>query len=102
MPTKCISKAIVEATKQIFDEQGIPDIMRSDNGRHFDSEMFITFADTWGFDHTTSSHHYPRSNGFIERAIGTVKLALKKGRASGQDADMTLLLLRINFYTKRC
>ena len=31
------------------------------------------FAKDWGFDHVTSSPHYARSNGLVERQIETIK-----------------------------
>ena len=34
----------------------------------------------WCFDHVVSSLHYPKSNGFIERTVQTVKITLKKAK----------------------
>ena len=45
------------------------------------------FASTYGFVHTTSSPHYPRSNGLAERTVKTIKNLMKKS------ADLNLLLL---------
>ena len=70
------SKAIVEITKQIFSEQGIPKIVRSDNGPHYEGQAYKDFAKEYGFRHITSSPHYARSNGFIESQVKTTK----KGR----------------------
>ena len=61
------SDAIVERLKDVFAENGSPDKVISDNGGHYISLAFRTFAEEWCFDHTTSSPHYPQSNGFIER-----------------------------------
>ena len=36
------------------------------------------FSEQWEFNHTTSSPHFPQSNGFIERQIQTVKRTLQK------------------------
>lgn len=52
--------------------------MRSDNGPQFSSEHFRRFAQEWGFDHITSSPHFPQSNGEAERAVRTIKGLLKK------------------------
>ena len=41
----------------------------------------------------TSSPRYPRSNGFVERQIQTVKHVMKKAIQSGQDLDLALLCL---------
>ena len=94
MPAHTTSQAVVNATRDIFSEQGIPEKIMSDNGRHFDSEVFRAFAVSWGFGHATSSPHFPQSNGFIERTIQTVKNTLKKAKASGKDPHMAMLCLR--------
>ena len=94
MPRHCTSSAVVAAMKQVFSEQGIPEKVISDNGPQYDSAHFKTFACDWGFEHVTSSPHFPQSNGFVERTIQTVKNILKKARASGQDPDMALLCAR--------
>ena len=47
-----------------------------------------------GIQTCESSPRYPRSNGFIERQIQTVKHVMKKARQSGQDIDLALLRLR--------
>lgn len=45
MPTQCTSQAVVHSTKEIFSEQGVPDKIISDNGRHYDSATYRAFAD---------------------------------------------------------
>ena len=44
----------------------------------FSSREFAEFAENYQFHHTTSSPHYPASNGQAERAVKTVKQLLKK------------------------
>ena len=75
---KATSELIVNLTKRIFSEHGSPDRVISDNGGHFASHAYRLFADKWGFDHITSSPHFPQSNGFIEHQIQTVKRTMKK------------------------
>ena len=50
----------------------------SDNGPLFQSKEFAKFLSGLGIKHTTSSPGYPRSNGFIEQHIQTVKDTLSK------------------------
>lgn len=90
----CTSLQVVQCTKQIFAEHGVPEKVVSDNGPHFDSETYKRFSKSWGFKHISSSPHYPRSNGFIERCIQTVKKTWKKAKAADRDLDMALLCLR--------
>ena len=94
MPTSCSSRAVIDATQQVFSEQGIPEKVISDNGPHFSSEAYKSFATDWGFTHVTSSPHFPQSNGFVERAIQTIKRTMTQAKSSGQNINMALLCLR--------
>ena len=95
MPRPCLSSSVVSLTKQIFSETGVPSRVVSDNGPHFASAYYADLSRKMSFRHVTSSPRYPRSNGFVERQIQTVKHVMKKARQSGQDLDLALLCLRI-------
>ena len=88
------SDAVIKRMKGVFAEQGCPTRVVSDNGGHYSSLAFRKFAEAWGFDHVTSSPHYPQSNGFIERQIQTVKATMKKVAMTKSDLQMALLVLR--------
>ncbi|CAM1300306.1 Uncharacterised protein g2672 [Pycnogonum litorale] len=90
----CQSVTLTNVIKQVFSEYVVPWKVVSDNGPHFRSESFQTFANEWKFEHTTSSPRHPRANGHIERAVGTIKAVLTKARNSGQDANRALFALR--------
>ena len=65
----------------LFSIEGYPDEIVSDNGPPFQSKKFAKFLSGLGIKHTTSttsSPGYPRSNGFIEWHIQTVKNMLSK------------------------
>ena len=62
----------------LFSIEGYPDEIVSDNGPPFQSKEFAKFLSGLGIKHTTLSPGYPRSNGFIERHIQTVKNMLSK------------------------
>ena len=49
----------------------------SDNGPQFDSTEMKIFAESYKFSHVTSSPHYPKSIGFIETIVRTVKRLMK-------------------------
>ena len=66
----------------------VPDILRSDNGPQYASAAFTDFVEEWRFQHTTSSPHYPASNGFAESMVKIIKTAF-----SGKNPQLTLLAL---------
>jgi len=94
LPNDYTCKTTIAVLKQIFAEHGIPKTLKSDNGPQFSAKPFQEFAKEWCFDHVTSSPIYPKSNGFIERQVQTVKQALIKAKQDGSDPDLTLLCLR--------
>ena len=87
------SPAIILHLQSVFARWGIPETLRSDNGPQFSSQDFRQFAITFGFSHTTSSPHFPRSNGAAERCVQTVKAMLKKA-ISKQELYASLLAYR--------
>ncbi|KAL8599835.1 hypothetical protein ACOMHN_038408 [Nucella lapillus] len=76
--------------KKVFSRHGIPDTLMTDNGPQFSAEEFATFAQSWGFEHITSSPHYPQANGEVERAVQTIKNLIKKS----DDEYLGLLMYR--------
>ena len=66
--------------EELFSVEGIPDEIMSDNGPPFNGKEFSSYLTGLGIRHTTSSPNYPRSNGFIERQIQTVKKAHRKSQ----------------------
>uniref|UniRef100_A0A0A9W2U6 RNA-directed DNA polymerase n=1 Tax=Lygus hesperus TaxID=30085 RepID=A0A0A9W2U6_LYGHE len=72
------SAAVISVLQRLFSQQGVPHVVRSDNGPQFDSEEFQAFARSWGFQTVTSSPHYPQSNGQAESAVHTAKKILAK------------------------
>ena len=87
-------QTVVRLTKCVMSEQGVPELVISDNGPQYDCQSYKQFSKEWGFQHITSSPRYPQSNGFIERQVQTVKNTLDKAVKSGQDPHMSMLCLR--------
>ena len=77
--------------KELFAEHGVPDILRSNSGPQSASAAFTEFAAEWGFQHKTSSPHYPASNGFAESMVKIVKTAFTKAKYSSEDPQMAML-----------
>ncbi|XP_015747164.1 PREDICTED: uncharacterized protein K02A2.6-like [Acropora digitifera] len=72
------SSETIRAVKSIFARHEIPDILRSDNGPQLVSTEFDEFSKKYSFTHVTSSPKMPQTNGEAERAVQTIKNALKK------------------------
>ena len=88
------SKETIDFLESVFAIHGIPKTLISDNAGQFTSFEFDNFKKQWDFQHTTSSPHYPQSNGFIERTVQIVKNCLKKAKAQKQNPQLALLSLR--------
>ncbi|KAK9692713.1 hypothetical protein QE152_g34971 [Popillia japonica] len=83
------SDDVIDEFKRIFDRHGIPKEIVSDN-MPFNSVKCRTFAEKWDIKITTSSPHYPKSNGLAEKAVGIAKNFLRKSN----DLQLTLLEYR--------
>ena len=80
--------------EELFSVEGIPDEIMSDNGPPFNGKEFSSYLTGLGIRHTTSSPNYPRSNGFIERQIQTVKRLIEKANSSRRSHQEALTSLR--------
>ena len=74
--------SIIQHLQVFFLQYGIPQHFFSDNGPHFSSDPFLQFISSHAMDHITSSPLYPRSNGFIERQLKTIKTSLTTTQSS--------------------
>ena len=88
--TSTTSSSVLTAIKVVFPRHGLPEVVRSDNGPQFSSHDFLRFADTYNFNHMTSSPFYPQSNGQAERTVQIVKGVIQKST----DPFMALLSYR--------
>ena len=88
------SSAIINHLQSILAEHGMLESLVTDNGLQYSSREFAAFCNHWGINHITSSALYPKSNGFIERMIQTVKNLLNKSDAAGHDPYLALLSYR--------
>ena len=50
------SASVIHALKVQFARHGIPEVLVTDNGTQFSSSEFANFAETWRFEHKTSTH----------------------------------------------
>ena len=83
---------IIQVLKEIS-EHGISTEPYTDNGPCYRSQQFSRFVKDFNFKHITSGPHYPQSNGFAERMVGTVKRGLKKCNETSQGTELGLLFV---------
>ena len=84
-----LSTTVINLTKAHFARHGIPLRCLTDNGPQFVSHEYKTFAQTFDFEHVTSSPYWSRSNGKAEAAVSDAKSVLKRS------PDIYLALLNI-------
>ena len=70
----------------------MPKVIISDNSLEFTANTFKTLSKQWDFKHTTSSPHYFKSNGQIERTIQTIKRSIKKALKGNDDPYLAYYL----------
>ena len=73
-----LSTTVINLTKNQFARHGIPLRCLTDNGPQFFSHEYKQFAQTFGFEHITSSPYWSRSHGKVEAAVSDAKSILKK------------------------
>ena len=71
------SNATVVKLQTVFATHGLTEVIVSDNGTAFTSDEFALFVQRNGIRHLTSAPYHPASNGLAERAVQTLKSALK-------------------------
>ncbi|KAK3920985.1 hypothetical protein KUF71_010200 [Frankliniella fusca] len=76
---KTTAAPIITQLENLFSMFGSPEVIRSDNGPPFNSWDFKRFCETWDITHTTSSPHFPQSNGKAEAAVKIVKEIIQRG-----------------------
>ena len=87
----CSSENVARLTSKIFSMFGVPTKIISDNGPQFQGAAYQQMTKNYGILHITSSPHHPKSQGFIERNIRTVKSLIRK---SPKETDIALLNFR--------
>ena len=87
------SQVVIELSRTLFAQFGIPEVVVTDNDPCFVSKEFETFMVTNGVKHITSAPYYPSTNGLAERAVQTVKKGLKRNKNGSLSSRLAKLLI---------
>ncbi|MEE4247260.1 MAG: RNase H-like domain-containing protein, partial [Kangiellaceae bacterium] len=85
--------ATINKLRRTFSQLGLPDILVSDNGPNLVSAEMRAFTEGNGIRHIRVAPYHPASNGLAERAVRTVKEALKKSSEGSLEKRLARFLL---------
>ena len=91
---KVMPKSLCLHLLELILQYGPPMSLSTDNGPPFASDELAEFLTCHCLVHHTSSPHFPRSNGFIERQVRTIKTALNTALLAKKPLEAVLLDLR--------
>ena len=83
--TSMSARAVIPKLDAIFARQGIPEVLKSDNGPPFNGLEFQNFADYLGFKHRRITPYWPKANGEAERLIQTLSKSIKIAHLEGKN-----------------
>ncbi|UYV66609.1 K02A2.6-like [Cordylochernes scorpioides] len=87
------TETTINSLKEIFATHGLPDVIVSDNGTSFTSELFRTFLKRNGVRHILCAPYHAASNGQVEIAIQTLKNLLRKNSSGNWTTRLSRSLL---------
>ena len=71
------AEIVTQGLLHFFSTFGIPDMILSDQGTEFRSQLIQELHDKFGIQHILCSPYHPESNGALERTHGSIKEYLK-------------------------
>lgn len=92
MSTHAVAVTLVS---QWFARFGVPDIITTDQGRQFESELFRHLSSSCGIQHIRTSPYHPQANGMVERFHRTLKDALTAHESPNWTTRLPLVLLAL-------
>ena len=71
------AQSLCACLPELISQCGPPSLLSMDNGQPFASEELTQFLQCHHIEHSAASLHFPRSNGFIECQVQTLKDSTK-------------------------
>ena len=83
--TSTSAKAVIPKLDAILARQGIPDVLKSDNGPLFNGREFKNFSEYLGFKHRRITPYWPRANGEAKRLVQTLEQSSRIAHLEGKN-----------------
>lgn len=80
---------------------GVPDIITTDQGRQFESDLLRSLTTVSGIQHIRTSPYHPQSNGMLERFHRTLKAALTAHETPQWSQRLPIVLLALRNTVKQ-
>lgn len=89
---------VIRSLRTVFTRFGVPELLVSDNAPEFVSAPLLSWLRINGIKKLESPTYYPQANGAAERAVQTVKKALRAWSERVTHAEFTPFLQRVLFH----
>jgi len=83
--TSTSAKAVIPKLDAIFARQGIPDVLKSDNGPPFNGHEFKNFSEYLGLKHRRIAPYWPRANEEAECPVQTLEKSIRIAHLEGKN-----------------
>ena len=83
--TSTSARAVIPKLDAIFARQGIPEVLKSDNGPPFFGHEFRKFTEYLGFEHRKITPYWPKANGEAERFMQTIEKCIRTANTDGKN-----------------
>ena len=90
--TSMTGKHVANQCRSVFSQYGWSDTLISDNGPCYTSQEFTCVMQTFSVNHSTSSPHYPQSNGPVEKYVQIVKCLFHEAKEEAKDFHKCLMI----------
>ena len=84
------AKTVIPKLDNIFSRQGVPCVLKTDNGPPFNSSEFEQFASYLGFKHRKVTPYWPKANGEAERFMRTLEKAIRTACIENKNRQQAL------------
>lgn len=81
--------------ERVFAYLGLPEIIHTDQGTQFESELLATLCKIWGVEKTRTTAYHPEGNGVVERQNRTLGDALRTKLLGASQSDWDAVLPHI-------